>query len=154
LNEIALSALKLYDERLDGITIESRLAVSLPPVMADSEQIKRVLVNLIENAAEALEGTTDRPRRIVVESREDSERDSVQLIVSDNGPGIPEAKRALIFEPYFSTHKRGTGLGLAIVSRIVAEHQGRIRVVDNPPRGARFVVELPTARQMESVTVN
>ncbi len=150
LNEIALSALKLYDERLDGITIDTRLAVSLPPVLADSEQIKRVLVNLTDNAAEALDGSTEKVRTITVETREDVDRDAVQLVVSDNGPGIPAASRALIFEPYFSTRKQGTGLGLAIVSRIVAEHHGRIRVFDNPPRGVRFVLELPSAGQVES----
>ncbi|MEP7271069.1 MAG: ATP-binding protein [Acidobacteriota bacterium] len=154
LNEIALGALKLYDERLDGIVIENNLGVSLPQVLADSEQIKRVLVNLIDNAAEAFSGSEPGVRRITVETREDIERDAVQLIVSDNGPGIPAADRSLIFEPYFSTRKRGTGLGLAIVNRIVHEHQGRIRVLDNQPRGVRFILELPSARQMESAVVS
>jgi nitrogen fixation/metabolism regulation signal transduction histidine kinase len=154
LNEIALSSLKLYDERLDDITIETRLAPSLPLVLADSEQIKRVLVNLIENAAEALSLSRTDDRRITIETREEVDRDGVQLIVSDNGPGIPSASRSLIFEPYFSTRKRGTGLGLAIVSRIVAEHHGRIRVVDNLPHGARFVLELPSARQIESAVAS
>jgi len=144
LNEIVAGALRLYDERLDGIRLESRLAPGLPPVLADSEQIKRALVNLIDNAAEAL-GEVEGERRILVETREDAERETVELLVADTGPGIPAPDRERIFGPYFSTRKRGTGLGLPIVSHIVAEHQGRVRVEANLPRGARFVIELPTA---------
>jgi PAS domain S-box-containing protein len=154
INEIAQSALKLYDERLDNINIETRFAQSLPLVLADTEQIKRVLVNLIDNSAEALAASKGDNRRIWVETREVNDRDVVQIIVADNGPGIPAANRSMIFEPYFSTRKRGTGLGLAIVSRIVAEHHGRIRVVDNLPHGVRFVVELPSARQMDSAVAS
>ena len=145
LNEVISNALKLYDERLDGIRLEKHLAADLPPVMLDAEQIKRVLVNLIDNAAEAFPMPQNSDRRITVTTREIAERDSVELIVSDNGPGIPSIDRERIFDPYFSTKKRGTGLGLAIVSRIVAEHQGRIRVQENPPRGAKFIVELPAS---------
>ena len=145
LNEVATNALKLYDERLDGIRLERHLAEELPPVMLDAEQIKRVLVNLIDNAAEALTTSPQNgDRRIIVTTREIPERDTVELTIADNGPGIPATDRERIFDPYFSTKKRGTGLGLAIVSRIVAEHQGRIRVQENHPRGAKFIVELPT----------
>ncbi len=146
LNEVIANALKLYDERLDGIRLEKHLAEELPPVMLDGEQVKRVLVNLIDNAAEALTApnSTDSDRRIIVTTREVGERDTVELIVADTGPGIASADRERIFDPYFSTKKRGTGLGLAIVSRIVAEHQGRIRVQENHPRGVRFIIELPS----------
>ena len=145
LNEVITNALKLYDERLDGIRLETRLATDLPPVMLDTEQIKRVLVNLIDNAAEALTGLNqiNGDRRITVSTRELPERFTVELTIADTGPGISAADRERIFDPYFSTRKRGTGLGLAIVSRIVAEHQGRIRVQENQPRGARFIIELP-----------
>ena len=151
LNEVVASTLKLYDERLDGIRLESHLAEGLPPVMLDAEQIKRVLVNLIENAAEALTPTFDKAngdRCITVRTREISERDTVELTIADTGPGISPSDRERIFDPYFSTRKRGTGLGLAIVSRIVAEHQGRIRVQENKPRGARFIIELPGAKDL------
>ncbi len=144
LNEVVEKALRLYDERLDGIRLESNLAAQLPPVLIDAEQIKRALVNLIDNAAEALAGAAG-DRCIAVITREIAARETVELIVADTGPGIPPEVRERIFDPYFSTRKRGTGLGLAIVSRIVAEHQGRIRVQENNPRGARFIVELPTA---------
>ncbi|MBX3280204.1 MAG: PAS domain-containing protein [Acidobacteria bacterium] len=148
INDIIEAALKLYDERLDGINIETRITPTLPAVLADAEQIKRALVNLIDNAAEALAGVPP-PRTIVVESRPSPE-DGVEIIVSDNGPGIAPEDRARVFEPYFSTRKRGTGLGLAIVSRIVAEHQGRIRVAEG--RGARFIIELPGADERKENT--
>ncbi len=145
LNEVVAGAIKLYDERLDGVRLECRLAPALPPVWIDTEQIKRVLVNLIDNAAEAITTGNSEPheRRITIETRELADRDALELTVADTGPGIAPADRERIFDPYFSTRKRGTGLGLAIVSRIVAEHQGRIRVGENLPRGARFTLELP-----------
>jgi PAS domain S-box-containing protein len=146
LNEVVVNSLKLYDERLNGIRLTPRLATQLPVVMIDREQIKRALVNLIDNAAEAMSEVAG-DRRITVITREVPERRTLELIVADTGPGIPPEDRERIFEPYFSTRKRGTGLGLAIVSRIVAEHQGRIRVQENPPRGARFIIELPISEQ-------
>lgn len=159
LNQIVENTLRLYDERLDGVQLECKLATNLPQVMLDSEQIKRVLVNLIDNAAEALTASLDKAgskpgdtangiggdQRITVSTRDIADRDAIELIIADTGPGIPTADRERIFDPYFSTRKRGTGLGLAIVSRIIAEHQGRIRVQENKPRGARFIVELPVA---------
>jgi two-component system, NtrC family, nitrogen regulation sensor histidine kinase NtrY len=148
LNEVIVNSLKLYDERLNGIRLSQSLAPRLPAVMIDREQIKRALVNLIDNAAEAM-ADAEGDRRISVITREVPERESVELIVADTGPGIPPEDRERIFDPYFSTRKRGTGLGLAIVSRIVAEHEGRIRVLENSPRGARFIVELPTAKGRE-----
>jgi two-component system, NtrC family, nitrogen regulation sensor histidine kinase NtrY len=146
LNEVVVNSLKLYDERLNGIRLTPSLAPQLPGVMIDREQIKRALVNLIDNAAEAMAEVAG-DRRITVITREVPERESLELVVADNGPGIPPEDRERIFDPYFSTRKRGTGLGLAIVSRIVAEHQGRIRVQENSPRGARFIIELPIAEQ-------
>jgi two-component system, NtrC family, nitrogen regulation sensor histidine kinase NtrY len=146
LNEVVVNSLKLYDERLNGIQLIPRLNPRLPGVMIDCEQIKRALVNLIDNAAEAMSEVAGE-RRITVITREVPERHSLELVVADTGPGIPAEDRERIFDPYFSTSKRGTGLGLAIVSRIVAEHQGRIRAQENSPRGARFIIELPIAEQ-------
>jgi PAS domain S-box-containing protein len=145
LNDVVELSLKLYNDRLNGIQISPMLSPELPAVMIDCEQIKRALVNLIDNAAEAMSGMPG-DRRITVVTREVPERESLELIVADTGPGIPPEDRERIFDPYFSTRKRGTGLGLAIVSRIVAEHRGRIRVQENLPRGARFVIELPAAK--------
>jgi len=146
LNEVVVNSLKLYNKRLNGIRLSPMLAPALPVVMIDREQIKRALVNLIDNAAEAMAEVTG-DRRITVITREVPERESIELIVADTGPGIPPEDRERIFDPYFSTRKRGTGLGLAIVSRIVAEHQGRIRVQENLPRGARFIIELPSGKE-------
>jgi two-component system, NtrC family, nitrogen regulation sensor histidine kinase NtrY len=149
LNEVVENTLKLYDERLNGIGLESNLDAGLSPVLIDREQIKRVLVNLIDNAAEALAETSNgnggKPY-IKVSTREIPEREAVELVVADSGPGIAPEDRERVFDPYFSTRKRGTGLGLPIVSHIIAEHQGRIRLQDNSPRGTLFVIELPAAK--------
>jgi len=109
-------------------------------VLLDPDQIKRVLVNLLDNAVEAMGGQGT----VTVEARRDPSG-SIRLEVADDGPGIREEDRDRLFLPYFSTKKKGTGLGLAIVHRIVSDHHGRIRVEDNAPRGARFVIELPAA---------
>jgi two-component system, NtrC family, nitrogen regulation sensor histidine kinase NtrY len=149
LNEVVENTLKLYDERLNGIGLESNLDAGLSPVLIDREQIKRVLVNLIDNAAEALAETSNGnggKLYIKVSTREIPEREAVELVVADSGPGIAPEDRERVFDPYFSTRKRGTGLGLPIVSHIIAEHQGRIRLQDNSPRGALFVIELPAAK--------
>jgi two-component system, NtrC family, nitrogen regulation sensor histidine kinase NtrY len=153
LNEVVENTIKLYDERLDGIRLESDLASGLASVMIDPEQIKRLLVNLIDNAAESLangDHDDDQSIRVInVSTREFAERQWVELTVADNGPGIPPEDRERIFDPYFSRRKGGTGLGLAIVRRIVAEHQGYIRVQENMPHGARFVIELPAMKPEE-----
>ncbi len=143
-NAIVESALNVFDGRLDGIQVQRELARGLPAVAADPEQMKRALVNLIDNAAEALEHAP--VRRIWIRTALDAERELVELVVADSGPGIsPEVKEKL-FLPYFSTKRRGTGLGLAIVHKIVSEHQGCIRVEENRPWGAKFTIELPVAR--------
>jgi len=143
-NDILENALNVFEGRLNGITIHRDLAADLPVVQADPDQMKRVVVNLIDNAAEALEQSLR--KEIWVSSVLDSERDVVEITVADSGPGIsPEAKERL-FLPYFSTKRSGTGLGLAIVNRIVAEHRGAIRVEENLPSGTRFVIELPVER--------
>ncbi|MBO0800393.1 MAG: HAMP domain-containing protein, partial [Blastocatellia bacterium] len=106
LNEVVESTLKLYDERLNGIGLESSLAANLPPVSIDREQIKRVLVNLIDNAAEALADAAKRnggASYIKVSTREIAEREAVELAVADSGPGIAVEDRDRIFDPYFST---------------------------------------------------
>jgi two-component system, NtrC family, nitrogen regulation sensor histidine kinase NtrY len=144
LNGIIQEALGVFDGRLNGIRLHRELAADLPRVQADPEQIKRVLVNLIDNAAEALEQSP--LREIWVASALGPDREMVELVVADSGPGIsPEVKEKL-FVPYFSTKRRGTGLGLAIVSRIVSEHHGYIRVEENRPSGTRFIIELPVER--------
>lgn len=144
LNPIIETALNVFDGRLDGITMHRELAPDLPPVQADPDQLKRAVVNLIDNAAEALERAARKD--IWVRTALDAEREVVELVVADSGPGIPSADKERLFLPFFSTKRRGTGLGLAIVSRIVSEHGGSIRVEENRPTGTKFVIEFPVDR--------
>jgi two-component system nitrogen regulation sensor histidine kinase NtrY len=139
LNEVIDQTLSLYEGVFSGVTIDRKLAPDVPRLRLDRDQMKRVLINLVDNAIEATE-----KRGIVTISTEfDRPQGRVRLGVADNGPGVLEPDRERLFVPNFSTKKRGSGLGLAIVSRIIQEHHGVIRVENNPPRGARFVVELP-----------
>jgi two-component system, NtrC family, nitrogen regulation sensor histidine kinase NtrY len=139
LNEIVESAMSVFAGRLDGLAVSLNLERHLPLVMADREQMKRVIVNLIDNAAEAMKDSL--VRKLLVATSQASP-DTVELSVTDTGSGISAADKEKLFLPYFSTKERGTGLGLAIVSRIVTEHHGRVRVEDNYPSGARFIVEV------------
>jgi two-component system nitrogen regulation sensor histidine kinase NtrY len=139
LEDVIEQALSLYDGLYPGIRVERRLCRELPPLRLDSDQIKRALINLVDNAIEATEGRG----KVEVATEYDRAEGRARLIVADDGPGIAPEDRDRLFVPHFSTKKRGSGLGLAIVSRIVQEHLGTIRAEDNLPRGARFVVELP-----------
>src|SRR6185503_8464745 len=103
------------------------------------DQMKRVLINLVDNAIEA----TEKRGTVVISTEFDRARSRVRLGVADDGPGVAVQDRDRLFVPHFSTKRRGSGLGLAIVNRIVQEHQGVIRVEENRPHGAKFVVELP-----------
>jgi len=143
LNPIVEGALGLFENRLDGITVSTDLAASLPPVRADAELMRQVIANLIDNAADAMEGSAI--RRLHVSTRTVSDGDAVEIEISDSGHGISPEDKEKLFLPHFSTKGRGTGLGLAIASRIIAEHNGTIRVEDNAPVGARFVMRFPTA---------
>ena len=139
LHDVLAQALSLYDGLFPGIVLERRLASDLPALRLDFDQMKRAVINLVDNAIEATEGRG----RIQLATEYDRGAGRVRLVVSDDGPGIAPADREQLFVPHFSTKKRGSGLGLAIVSRIVQEHLGTIRVEDHEPRGARFVIELP-----------
>lgn len=143
-NAIVANALNIFDGRLERVEIHRDFAPDMPLISADPEQIKRAVVNLIDNAAEALERSLK--REIWVRTAVDAERDLVEIVVADSGPGIPPEAKERLFLPYFSTKRRGTGLGLAIVNRIVAEHHGAIRVEENRPTGTKFVIELPVER--------
>jgi len=132
-------ALSLYRGLFTEVELRRKYAPSLPKVSVDAEQIRRVILNLVDNAIEAME----RRGTIEIETEQDPSNNLVRIVVADDGPGIPLAERDKLFLPYYSTKQRGSGLGLAIVRRIVAEHGGNIEVADNTPRGTRFVVELP-----------
>ncbi len=142
-NAIVSSALEVFGGRLEGITVRTALAAGLPAVKADPELLRRVVVNLIDNAAEALEASS--VRELALSTRLNGEGETVEIVVADSGHGISPEDKDKLFLPHFSTKDRGTGLGLAIASRIIAEHNGTIRVEDNSPVGARFVIQLPVA---------
>ena len=141
INEAIESALSMFNGRLDGISLHKSLAPDLPKVMADSEAIKRAVANLVDNAAEAMQDCM--VREIEISTMLVASHDAVEIAISDTGHGVTRELKEKLFLPYFSTKKRGTGLGLAIVSRIIEDHHGSIRVEENHPVGARFIVELP-----------
>ena len=139
LHALVEDTLALYGGIFTEVEIERRLGPDVPLVRLDGEQIRRVIINLVDNALEAM----GHRGRIVVETERDVVNNVVRIQISDNGPGIPPAEREKLFLPYYSTKRRGSGLGLAIVRRIIAEHGGSIAVSDNVPRGTRFTIELP-----------
>ncbi len=139
LNALVQETLLLYREVQPRITVEFHPDPELEPILLDREQVKRLLLNLLDNALASIAG----PGQISVALKGDADQDRVELTVSDTGRGVPDRDKVRIFEPYFSTTRGGTGLGLAIVNSIVADHQGHIRVEDNLPRGARFIIEIP-----------
>jgi two-component system nitrogen regulation sensor histidine kinase NtrY len=138
-HDLLTDVLTLYRGIFANVELRPKFAASLPKVSVDAEQIRRVMINLIDNAVEAMgqQGT------IEVETQHVPSDNLVRIVIADDGPGIPAAEREKLFLPYYSTKQRGSGLGLAIVRRIVAEHGGTIEVTDNVPRGTRFAVELP-----------
>lgn len=151
LNSILSDTVADYAENHPDVEFQFLADQRMPSVSIDREQIRRVLINLIDNAIDALEKpeTTIEeltPRaRIIVKSSYERRSKTVSFEVGDNGPGIKAQDKSRIFEPYFTTKSRGTGLGLAIVTSIISDHQGDIRVYDNSPRGTKFIVDLPLA---------
>ncbi len=142
-NTIVHEAVEVFSGRLDGITLKTSLASNLPAIRADGGLLRSVVVNLIDNAAEALENS---PRReILVSTTANSDAEAIEICVADTGHGISPEDKDKLFLPHFSTKERGTGLGLAIAARIVADHGGSIYVEDNIPAGSRFFVQLPVA---------
>jgi two-component system nitrogen regulation sensor histidine kinase NtrY len=139
LHDVIDQTLSLYDGLFGEMRFDRRLAPDLPALRLDADQMKRALINLVDNAIEA----TDKHGSVVISTEFDRAQGRVRLGVADDGPGIRPEDRDKLFVPHFSTKRRGSGLGLAIVSRIVQEHHGLIRVEENAPRGARFVLEFP-----------
>ena len=141
LGRLAEEVVFLYREAHRTLTITCRVDPALAPFPFDAVQVKRVLINLLDNAVTVLgDGGAIEVR---VGPAPESDPPMALLQVADNGPGIPAEVRLRIFEPYFSTRKSGTGLGLAIAHTIVSEHGGTIRCRDNQPTGTVFTVELP-----------
>jgi two-component system nitrogen regulation sensor histidine kinase NtrY len=139
LHDVIEQALSLYDGQYTHVRFERRLAPDLPELRFDPAQIKRVIVNLVDNAIEAGNGQG----RISIATEYERSQGRVRMSIEDDGPGLSSEARDKLFIPSFSTKRSGSGLGLAIVNLIVREHHGAIRVEDGSPGGARFVVELP-----------
>ena len=142
-NTTVQEALQLFSGRLDGVQLKTSLDGNLPAIRADGQLLRSVIVNLIDNAAEALEGEPFREIGVATHLR--AESDTIEISVSDTGKGISPEDKDKLFLPHFSTKDRGTGLGLAIAARIISEHGGSLRMEDHQPRGSRFVIELPVA---------
>ena len=141
INRVAEEAMALFAGRLEGITVQWDLEPGLPPVMADPDGIRRALANLIDNAAEAMQGSL--LRVLGIQSGLSEDGGSVELAVSDTGHGLTDEIRERLFLPFYSTKQRGTGLGLSIAAKIVQEHGGSLRAEANSPKGARFLLRLP-----------
>lgn len=150
LNEILSESLVLYQEAHKNIRFNFDPSSSLPVLEVDRDQIKRMMINLLENAVASIEGKGE----VRIEAVYDKGLDIVRIEISDTGCGISPEVRSRLFEPYFSTKKSGTGLGLAIVSRIISDHNGYIRVQDNKPRGTKFIIELPVQIEGMKVAAN
>jgi PAS domain S-box-containing protein len=141
LNQVAEEALALFAGRLEGITVQRDLEPGLPLVMADPDAIRRALANLIDNAADAMQGSL--LRVLLVRSSLSEDGTAVEIAVSDTGHGLTDEIRERLFLPFYSTKHRGTGLGLSIAAKIVQEHGGSLRAEANSPKGARFLMRLP-----------
>ncbi len=139
ISKIINEAMSLYREAHKDVRFVFNDSKDVPVFNLDGEQIRRVMINLFDNAIEAIEGKGE----VAVELHYDNILKMVRIEVIDNGRGISSDNKARLFEPYFSTKKQGTGLGLAIVSTIITDHNGFIRVKDNQPKGTRFTIELP-----------
>jgi two-component system, NtrC family, nitrogen regulation sensor histidine kinase NtrY len=145
INSVISSTVAMFDGQLESIKLRTSLSADLPEVMVDAKAISRVLANLIDNAAEAMQDAIF--REIQISSALVSSRDAVEIVVADTGHGVSQELKERLFLPYFSTKKRGTGLGLAIVSRIIEDHRGTIRVEENQPVGTKFIIELPVVSE-------
>lgn len=140
-NALIRETLTLYQQAHRGVDFSFVQDELMPLLTIDRDQIKRVIINVLENAVAAM----DEKGSIQLTTFYDVVLKMAVLTFADDGPGIPPEDKPRLFEPYFSTKKSGTGLGLAIVSSIITDHGGFVRVRDNKPRGAVFVIELPVA---------
>jgi two-component system nitrogen regulation sensor histidine kinase NtrY len=139
IRKIIMEALSLYKEAHKDVKFIFKDSKEIPVFNLDREQIKRVMINLLDNAIESIDGEGD----IVIDLNYDNVLKMVRIEVADQGKGISPWHKTRLFEPYFSTKKHGTGLGLAIVNTIITDHNGFIRVQDNQPKGTKFIIELP-----------
>jgi len=139
INNIINTTLSLYQNCNQNINIEKKLTDNIPKVKIDPDQIKRALMNLIDNAIEAIENSGN----VTIHSNYIAANNTVRIIVSDTGRGIKPEDKARLFLPNFSTKSKAGGLGLAIVEKIISDHHGFIKIEDNIPQGTQFIIEMP-----------
>jgi PAS domain S-box-containing protein len=149
-NEIVKSVIELLgvDGRLDAVDLQLQLAEDLPPVCVDRIQIEQVLVNLLRNALEAMADNPAAHRQLAVRTKR-RPTDDVEVVVSDNGPGLPPDQLKRLFEPFFTTKSEGMGMGLSISYSIIEAHGGRLEARANPDRGLTFQFTLPIAKERQ-----
>jgi two-component system nitrogen regulation sensor histidine kinase NtrY len=143
INNTIEEAISVYKNAESGVDIIYSPEAKIPDFKFDPDQIKRALVNLIDNAVAAV--LTEKDKRVEVSTRFDADLKILKITVSDTGVGIPAQLRARVFEPYYSTKENGTGLGLAIVKRIIEDHSGFIRALAHSPKGTKMLIELPVS---------
>jgi two-component system nitrogen regulation sensor histidine kinase NtrY len=143
LNTVIHDVSELYKIAHRDVQVRFEQDEQLPEFKFDPDQIKRVLMNLLDNAVAAVHDQAE--PRVAVRTQYDSLLKLVRVSVLDNGVGIPDSDRDRVFEPYFSTKENGTGLGLSIVRRIIEDHNGFIRALANEPHGTKLIIELPVA---------
>jgi two-component system nitrogen regulation sensor histidine kinase NtrY len=139
IENIIIETIALYKEGLEKVNIQSNFGEGIPFLKLDHQQMKQAFINLIDNAVYAINNVGT----ILIDVSYDEILKIVRIEITDNGKGISEKEKTKLFEPYFSTKKSGMGLGLAIVNSIISNHNGVIRVQDNQPKGAKFIIELP-----------
>jgi nitrogen fixation/metabolism regulation signal transduction histidine kinase len=141
-NQVLESTLSLYDGRIQDVSVRKELDLEIPKLRLDPEQMKRVFINIFDNALEAM---AENPHRKVLhlKSRCNILQGSARIEISDTGKGFPQEYQDSVFLPYFSTRKGGTGLGLAIVRQIISDHSGNVRAEANVPLGTKIIIDLP-----------
>ncbi len=139
INEVIEDVVALYRSAHKYVNIIVEAVNSPLMIKMDKDQIKRVFLNLFENAIEAMNNRGN----IWVTTTYDPEMTKVRIDIADDGSGIPSEDKDKLFLPYFSKKKGGTGLGLAIVDKIITDHGGNIRISDREPKGTVFTIELP-----------
>ena len=145
LHAILDTTLGFYNGRIRDVSVEKDYDPEIPKLQLDTEQMKRVFINLFDNALEAMAGNTD-GKVLRLHTRLDSKWNSVSIEIIDSGRGFPEEYQDSLFLPYFSARKGGTGLGLAIVRQIVSDHNGSVHAEANIPVGTKIVIDLPLAQ--------
>lgn len=145
LHRVIENVLSLYNGRIQNVRIERNYDSGLPLIRLDAEQMKRVFINLFDNALEAMSGESTRAKVLKIRTSRNTQQRSVRIEIADTGRGFPKEYQDSVFLPYFSTRRGGTGLGLAIVRQVVSDHSGQVRAEPNSPLGTKIVIDLPLA---------